>query len=115
VALLVETSLASGRDILRGIARYVREHEPWALYHEPHGLEESVPRWLKSWKGDGIIARIQTRAMAQVLKASGIPVVNVLGVVPNLSFPLVFVDNNAVARMAAAHLLGPASFCIFRH
>lgn len=28
VALLVETSLASGRDILRGIARYVREHGP---------------------------------------------------------------------------------------
>jgi LacI family transcriptional regulator len=105
VALLVETSLASGRDILRGIARYVREHEPWALYHEPHGLEESVPRWLKRWKGDGIIARIQTRAMARVLAASGIPVVNVLGVVPNLSFPLVFVDNDAVARMAAAHLL----------
>ena len=31
VALLVETSLASGRDILRGIARFVREHEPWVL------------------------------------------------------------------------------------
>jgi LacI family transcriptional regulator len=105
VALLIETSLASGRDILRGIARYVREHEPWALYHEPHGLEESVPRWLSRWKGEGIIARIQTRRMAKELAACKIPVVDVLGVVPDLPFPLVHVDNGAIARMAAGHLL----------
>src|SRR6202034_3119966 len=105
IALLVETSLASGRDILRGIARYVREHEPWSLYHEPHGLEKSVPRWLRRWNGDGIIARIQTRRIAQQLAASGVPVVDVLGVVPALPFPLVHVDNIAIARMAAQHLL----------
>lgn len=105
MALLVETSLASGREILRGIARYIREHEAWALYHEPHSLEESGPRWLRRWKGDGIIARIQTRLMAKELAASRIPVVNVLGVVPNLPFPLVHVDNGAIARLAAEHLL----------
>ena len=105
VALLIETSLGSGRDILRGVARYVLEHEPWALYHEPHGLEDSVPQWLRRWNGDGIIARIQTRRVAQALAASGIPVVDVLGVVPALPFPLVHVDNVAIARMAAEHLL----------
>ena len=105
VALLIETSLASGRDILRGIARYVREHEPWSLYHEPHGLEKSVPRWLRGWKGDGIIARIGSRRMARELASTGIPVVDVLGLVPNLSFPLVHVDNEAIGRMAAEHLL----------
>ena len=105
VALIIETSLGSGRDILRGVARYVREHEPWALYHEPHGLEASVPQWLRRWNGDGIIARIQTRRNAQQLAASGIPVVDVLGVVPELAFPLVSVDNIAIARMAAEHLL----------
>jgi LacI family transcriptional regulator len=105
VALIIETSLGSGRDILRGVARYVREHEPWALYHEPHGLEASVPQWLRRWNGDGIIARIQTRRIAQQLAASGIPVVDVLGVVPELAFPLVSVDNVAIARMAAEHLL----------
>ncbi len=105
VALLIETSLASGRDILRGVARYVREHQPWALYHEPRGLEEFVPRWLRRWKGDGIIARVQTRSMARKLAASGIPVVDVLGVVTDLPFPLVHVDNDAIARLAGTHLL----------
>ena len=68
VALIIETSLGSGRDILRGVARYVREHEPWALYHEPHGLEESIPQWLRRWDGDGVIARIQTPRIAQELE-----------------------------------------------
>lgn len=104
VALLVETSLASGRDILCGIARYVREHEPWALYHEPRSLEESVPRWLSSWKGDGIIARIQNPAIAAAVKATGLPIVDVLGVVPKERFPLVHVDDGAIAVAAADHL-----------
>jgi LacI family transcriptional regulator len=103
--LIIETSLGSGRNILRGVARYVREHEPWSLYHEPHGLEASIPPWIHRWKGDGIIARIQTRRMAQELAASGIPVVDVLGVIPDLPFPLVHVDNPAIARLAAEHLL----------
>jgi LacI family transcriptional regulator len=105
VALIIETSLGSGRDILRGVAQYVREHEPWALYHEAHGLEESVPQWLRRWNGDGIIARIQNARMARELAASGIPVIDVLGVVPNLPFALVHVDNAAIARMAAEHLM----------
>jgi LacI family transcriptional regulator len=105
VALLIETSLASGRDILSGIVRYVREHRPWSLYHQPHSLEDAAPRWLRRWRGDGIIARIQTPRMAQIIAASGIPAVDVLGVVPHLPFPLVHVDNPAIARMAAEHLL----------
>lgn len=105
VALLVETSLGSGRDILRGIARYVREHQPWALYHEPRGLEESVPRWLRAWKGDGIIARLQNARIAQEVLAAGIPTVDVLGLVPGAGLPLVHVDDEAIARLGAGHLL----------
>lgn len=35
VALVVESSGASGCEILRGIARYARQHGPWSFYHEP--------------------------------------------------------------------------------
>lgn len=104
VALLVETSLGSGRDILRGIARYVREHKPWALYYEPRSLEESVPRWLRHWRGDGIIARIQNASIAEAVQAAGIPTVDVLGVVPGTRIPLVHVDDVQIACLAAEHL-----------
>lgn len=105
VALLVETSLASGRDILLGIARYVREHRPWLLYHKARSLEESLPAWIAGWKGHGILARVQTRAMADALLATGLPVVDVLGVVDGTGFPVVRVDDAEIGRLAARHLL----------
>ncbi len=105
VALLVETSLASGRDILRGIGRYVREHRTWALVHEPRSLEESLPAWLKNWDGDGIIARIQNREIANHVRSTGVPVVDVLGLVPEAGLPLVHVDDGEIARLAAEHLI----------
>jgi len=105
VALVVETSLASGRDILRGIGRYVREHGPWSIYHAPRGLEESAPSWLRDWDGDGIIARLQNARIAEAVVASGIPAVDVLGVVRHPRLPLAHVDNAAIARLAAEHFL----------
>lgn len=103
VALLVETSLASGRDILRGIARHVREQGPWSLFHAPHGLEESAPAWLSRWRGDGIIARVTDPALAELLKKTRLPVVDVLGLVADSGFPLVHVDDAAIAHLAWEH------------
>lgn len=105
VALIVETSLASGRDILRGIARYVREQGPWSIYHEPRALEEAVPYWLRDWDGDGIVARIQNKKIADAVVATGLPVVDVLGLVAEAGVPLVHVDDGAIARLGAEHLL----------
>jgi LacI family transcriptional regulator len=105
VALLVETSLASGRDILKGIAHYVRIHGPWSLYHEARSLEEKLPGWLNGWDGDGVIVRVQNHKIAAAVEATGLPAVDVLGVVARTKLPLVHVDDQLIAHMAAEHLL----------
>ena len=105
VALVVETSFGSGRDILTGIARYVREHKPWLLFHEARSIDQKLPRWLRNWKGHGIIARVFTPSMAAALRRTQLPVVDVLGVVPDAGFPLVHVDDDAIGVMAAEHLI----------
>jgi LacI family transcriptional regulator len=53
--------------------------------------------------------------MAKELLASGVPVIDVLGVVPGLPFPLVHVDNQVIGRLAAEHLLerGLTHFAFF--
>lgn len=104
IALLVETSLGSGRDILRGIAAYARQQRNWSLFHEPRSLEESAPGWLAQWSGDGIIARIQNRQLADAVKATGIPVVDVLGIESGTGFPLVHVDDKSIVGEAVEHL-----------
>jgi LacI family transcriptional regulator len=105
VALIVETSLAPGREILRGIATYVREEGPWSIAHEPRTLEQSVPHWLRSWRGEGIIARVQNQRIASAIAAMRVPTIDVLGVVDGLPFPIVHVDDEAIGRVGAEHLL----------
>src|SRR5689334_15221777 len=58
VALLIGTSGAYARALLRGIARFNRERGGWLTYHWPHGLHEELPKWLKGWQGQGVIARV---------------------------------------------------------
>ena len=108
VGLLVETQVGPGRDILRGIARYVRESGPWALHLEarPQIFQEGwEPKWMNKWKGQGIIARFDTRSMLAAVKRLDVPAVDVLGDMKDRPFPVVHVDDVAVARMGAEHLL----------
>jgi LacI family transcriptional regulator len=101
----VETSLASGREVLQGITRYLREQRGWSVFHEPRSLVESVPSWLKNWDGDGIIARISSPKVADAIVNTGLPVVDVLGMAPEAGLPLVHLDDPAVAQVAARSLL----------
>ena len=105
VALLIETSLSSGQDILLGIGQYLRERGPWSVYAQPHDLSQPPPRWFRNWNGDGIIGRLQNDAIANAVAAKCVPAVDVLGVCRRPGIPLVHVDNRGIAEMAAEHLL----------
>ncbi len=103
VALLVETSLGSGREILRGIAHFVHQSDSWQLFHVPRSLHERIPDWMRDWRGDGIIARVQDAESATVLRNGDTPVIDVLGVIAHSGIPLVHVDDDAIAREVAEH------------
>lgn len=111
VALLVETSRAYGRGLLRGIARYHAEQKHWLTYFQPHGLGDPPPPWLKHWDGHGVIARVDNRRTAAVLRSLRVPVVNLRSSVANLPFPFLGTNNEVVAELAANHLLEQG----FRH
>jgi len=97
--------LESKKDILRGIAKYVREHGPWRLFLQPTESNESLPQWLKGWRGDGIICRITDRATARLVRGTGLPFVDVRGTIRDPRIPLVRIDDDAVGRAAAEHLV----------
>ncbi|MEM6917255.1 MAG: DNA-binding transcriptional regulator, partial [Verrucomicrobiota bacterium] len=105
VALLVETSLGSGREILRGIGRYARQAANWQLFHAAGGLSDVIPDWMRDWQGDAVIARVQNEATRDQLSSLQIPVIDVLGVCEN-QFPLVHVDDEAIGQLVARHFLG---------
>lgn len=79
ILLIVETSRAFGRGLLQGISRFNLEHDEWAIHVEDRGLHESIPAWLKKWKGDGIISRTASVALDHVIRQLNIPIVELFG------------------------------------
>ena len=109
VILLIESSRASGRSLLRGVAQYARHRGPWAFYWEPRGLEKVWPR-LKRLQADGIILR-DVEKVDEVIRC-GLPAI-VVGhqkqAVPGVAN--VMTDSERVAAMTADHLID----CGFHH
>ena len=71
VALIVETSVAYGRQILHGVSRYLRTHERWSVFLDERELLAPPPDWLLNWNGDGVICRPSTPALAATLRERG--------------------------------------------
>lgn len=116
--MLVESSRTYGRGILRGIAKYAHLHGPWSCFTEERELHSGIPNWLKHWKGDGIIARIEDKRAASSLRGLGHPVVDVLGSARFAGIPAFDTDARAVAKLAADFFLQAGfrhfAFCGYR-
>ena len=103
VALFIESARVSGRNILQGVIRYVRERTSWVTYFEPRGLEDPPPRWLSHWHGDGILARIATPALAEAIHATGRPAIDLRDTLKERRFFQVLSNNARIAQLAFTH------------
>lgn len=115
VALLVETSRTYGRDILRGVNRWIQEHGPWSVFVERRGLDSAVPRWLRGWQGDGILSRTGSAAMDKAIAATGLPAVELRASKLAHNRPFVGVDNHELGQLVAVHFKdnGFTNFAVF--
>lgn len=105
VALIVETSAVYGRQILRGIARYLRTHRGWSVFLDERELGAPPPDWLLNWSGNGVICRPTTPALAAAFRRRKIPVVDLNDHYADLSLPHLGSDMEAIGRLGADHLL----------
>ncbi len=65
----------------------------------------SAPEWLRRWKGDGILARIASPKFARQITRLRLPTVDLVGLHRLRGVPVIITDHQAVARLAADHLL----------
>ena len=103
IAVLVDTSSAWGRRLIHGVLAHEKMHGPWDVWIEPRGQKEQL-RLPKGWNGDGIIARVSSRAIADKLSKARVPVVNVSGIrVKGIDLPRVCTNNDKYAQLAVSH------------
>jgi LacI family transcriptional regulator len=113
VAVILDAARPYDRLIIGGIARFVREHEPWSLYVEEDPLQR-LPD-LARWRGQGIIANFDDRRVARAIRGLSVPCVGVGGGYgwydAGSGVPYIYTDNHAIGRLGAEHLLA----CGFEH
>ncbi len=110
VALLIESSRAYGRGLLRGIAAFLHTRPDWSVYLQSRSPEDPPPPWLDGWDGHGIIARVESRSLGAAILRTGLPVIDVRGAF-DLDMPLVETNEHSTCRLAFDHLRGRG----FRH
>jgi hypothetical protein len=102
---------AYARGILEGIVEYQRTRDQWSIFLPELERGARPPSWLSHWKGDGVIARIETEEIAQAVTNLRVPTIDVSAArrVPtgfgapaaSAASPAVFASTLAVASEAA--------------
>lgn len=105
MALLVETSNAYGRGLLRGIQEYVVANPGWSLYLVEHSRLDTDLTWLDGWRGDGVIARIENAEIADFVRRLALPTVDLSAGQLVQGLPGVETDDHVIARWAVEHFV----------
>ncbi|MCL2623229.1 MAG: DNA-binding transcriptional regulator [Planctomycetaceae bacterium] len=104
ILLLVESSSAYGRMLLKGISQYVRERDQWTLHIEDRGLLPIPVQLFHGWKGDGIISRTPNQQFQNALRKCQCPIVELLRADPLMEIE-VHPDDYKTIEMCINHFL----------
>ena len=102
IGVCVELTRSFGREICMGISEFARLSdglEP--VFISPSTLRSAIA--LSSF--DGFIVRVMNDSMAQALKNTGKPVVDVFWAKPHAGFAIVKTNHQLVGRIAAEHFI----------
>ena len=105
VAFLIETSNGHGRGLLEGVVSYVKESADWSVFLTEQERGAIPPNWLKNWRGDGIIARIETDEIADQLRDLRVPIVDLSATRHVKGIPWTSTDDTAIAALGVQHFL----------
>lgn len=103
VALLIETSNGYSRGLLEGVIAFTKECGDWSVQLTEQERGAAPPAWLKTWQGDGIIARIETAAIGRQLTQIGVPLVDLSAAQHIKGVPWADTQDRAIAALAVEH------------
>ena len=104
IGLIFDYSQGYCRGVLRGVRAYGEARPHWFFTNVPP--DARAVEGLRALGPAGVIAQVFSEDLADALLALGGPLVNVSAVLADLPVPRVGIDNPAVGRLAAEHLLG---------
>ncbi|MGA3066918.1 MAG: substrate-binding domain-containing protein [Tepidisphaeraceae bacterium] len=115
IAVIVSDNQEYWRGVIHGIVKFIAPGKHWSITRfDP--TTPDLPR-LASLHPRGIIAAVDSPELADWIKTSAIPTVNVSSTTDKLSFPHVFPDDADIGQLAAGHFLkrGMTHFAFVGH
>ncbi|MBU6409836.1 MAG: XylR family transcriptional regulator [Verrucomicrobia bacterium] len=103
VAVLIETSGACGRGMLLGLADYMRGNGQWIIHRQEQSLMDRVPDWLRAWRGDGVLTRMENPEALDWIRNLKVPVVQIHDTPPFPDLPSVSANNGSIAGLVFEH------------
>jgi LacI family transcriptional regulator len=103
VALLIETSNAYARALLTGVRQYAEARTGWSMYLGEHSRHETDFSWLEGWRGDGVLARIENSATAELVRRLDLPTIDLSAARLLPALPGVETNDDTIARWAVEH------------
>ena len=103
IALFIESSRQFGRELLRGISAYSREHGPWLFSHQERRLNDPLLLDIKRWSPDGIMVRFEEVRNYGRLRNLRVPVVDLFPEIKSHEYPYVITDHHMIAQQAVQH------------
>lgn len=96
---------AHQEKLIDGVLQYAREnHCRWSYVTAPESLSLSILD-LRGWKGDAVIAALNTPRELKYAESFKIPIVNISSAILESPVPRVNIDNRLIGEIAADHLL----------
>lgn len=78
-------------------------HPGWSIYLGEHGRNQTDLSWLDSWRGHGVIARIENEQTAEHVRRLGLPAVDLSAARLLPELPCVETDDDVIAEWAVDH------------
>ncbi len=105
IAILAETNHTFNRTVVQAVAEHAETFGSWMLLVSPHDRQGRI-RLPAGWSGDGIITRLDSRAMAAHVRETGVPAIDFDTVMMEETWlGRVCTDDAERARLALEHFL----------
>ena len=109
VMLMVDTSRAASRQILRGIEYYIHTHQAWEVYVQPPNYltrrSMNIDKWIQIHKFDGIVIR----DVPYTQNIMGLRIPKIISDTKNENFPEITTltsDCYSISKTAAEYFIG---------
>ncbi|HSU65765.1 MAG TPA: DNA-binding transcriptional regulator [Tepidisphaeraceae bacterium] len=102
VGVAVDAAMGFGRDVLRGAVRYANARRKWLLHEEIRACGPLVENWPEC---DGAIVGISSPSLLEQIRRGSRHIVSCSGNADPGQMPVVCIDDEAVGRVAADHLI----------